>query len=35
MKNPAVNLIPTKLISRYGTRDPFRIAEHLDIIIKF
>lgn len=35
MKNPAVNLIPTKLISRYGTRDPFRICREKGIEVMF
>ena len=35
MKNPAVNLIPSKLISRYGTRDPFRICREKGIEVMF
>ena len=35
MKNPAANLIPSKLISRYGTRDPFRICREKGIEIMY
>ena len=35
MKNPAANLIPSKLISRYGTRDPFRICREKGIEVMF
>jgi Zn-dependent peptidase ImmA (M78 family) len=35
MKNPAANLIPSKLISRYGTRDPFRICHEKGIEVMF
>ena len=35
MTNPAANLIPSKLISRYGTRDPFRICREKDIEIMY
>ena len=35
MKNPAANLIPSKLISRYGTRDPFRICPEKGIEVMF
>lgn len=30
-----INIIPEKLIKRFGTRDPFEIAEGLNYIIKF
>ena len=33
MKNPDAYLIPSKLISRYGTRDPFRICREKGIEI--
>ena len=35
MKNPDAYLIPPKLISRYGTRDPFRICREKDIEIMY
>ena len=35
MKNPAANLISSKLISRYGTRDPFRICREKGIEVMF
>ena len=35
MKNPAANLISSKLISRYGTRDPFRICREKGIEAMF
>ena len=35
MKNPDAYLIPPKLISRYGTRDPFRICREKGIEIMF
>ena len=35
MKNPAANLISSKLISRYGTRDPFRLCREKGIEVMF
>ena len=35
MKNPDAYLIPPKLISRYGTRDPFRICREKGIEIMY
>ena len=35
MKNPDAYLIPSKLISRYGTRDPFRICSEKGIEIMY
>ena len=35
MKNPAAYLIPEELISKYGTRDPFRICREKGIEVMF